>query len=148
MSEEQSIIPLGPAGGGEGEIKEITSPLSSGILPDLSDIMNRQFPSLADKRKAVLEALGMRKPRQKYKTVKQRKLAAKKRRKERRKERIDALKRYGIEPRKRGKKLTPEQKKERRNLRGKTKRAGLREMARANPELAKKYGIDIDRFRL
>ena len=141
--QEKSIIELGPAGG----TTEITSPFGGG-LPDLSHILSGTFVSEAERRKAALEALGMRRPRQKYKTTKQRKSAAKKRRKERREERTKALEQYGLAPKKRGKKLTPEQKKKKRAERGKSKRSLFREMARANPELAKQYGIDVNRFRL
>lgn len=140
-NEEKGVIPLGPAGG--ESITEITSPLA----PNLSSILSGAKP-LSDKRREVLIALGLRRPRQKYTTPALKKTAAKKRRKERKLERNKELAKYGLAPRKRGKKLTTDQKNKRRNERGKNKRAGLREMARANPDLAKKFGIDPTRFRL
>jgi len=117
-------------------------------LPDFSSVIKSESLSLAEKRKKVLEGLGLKRTKKVYANSEERKAAAKKRREERKATRREYLSRYGLEPRKKGPKLTKEERKKKRSERGKVKRGFLREMARANPDLAKKYGIDPNRFRL
>ena len=135
----------------EGE-QSLTTPIADVTAvpwnPQVSQAMTMEGLSPGERRRAVLVALGLRTPRQKYKSKKQKKSAAKERREQRKKDRLAVFEQYGITPRKRGTRLTPEQKKEKRSERGKQRRALLREMARANPELAKKYGVDPTRFKL
>ena len=116
--------------------------------PDFSKIIQSESISMVEKRKLVLEKLGMKGTKKKYATTEERKLAAKERSKKRREERVTALKEYGLEPKAKGPKKTKAQKKATRKARGKSRRSFLREMAKANPELAKKYGIDPKRFKL
>lgn len=116
--------------------------------PGVSRVMTSVFESPGAKRKALLEALGERKPRKKYKSTKIRKTAATKRRKERKKKKTGIFEQFGILPRTRGPKMTETQKKEKRSVRGKTRRSLFRDMARANPELAMKHGIDVNKFKL
>jgi len=126
----------------------ITDVTSVAWNPQVSQVMTMEGLTPGERRRGVLVALGLRTPRQKYKSKKQRKTAAKERRLQRKKDRLALYEQYGITPRPRGAKLTPEQKKAKRSERGKNRRAALREMARANPELAKKYGVDPARFKL
>ena len=130
----------------------ITSTSEAGIItpgtPDFSNIISSESLSLADKRKKVLEGLGLRRPRKKYASVEERKAAAKKRKEERKTTRTSELKKYGLEPRKKGPKMTKVQRKLKRSARGKAKRQFMREMAKQNPDLAKTYGIDVSRFKL
>jgi len=114
--------------------------------PSISHILDSEM-SLPEKRRKVLEELGARKPKKKYKTVEDRKAAAKERAGVRRAEKIKILGKYGLAPKKAGPKLTKEEKREKRSNKGKVKREFIREMARQNPDLAKKFGIDPTRFR-
>lgn len=116
-------------------------------MPDFSSILGAPDVPIAIKRKKVLEELGLRRPRKKYESVEERKAAAKERAKKRREERLQVLKRYKLEPKKKGPGLTKAQKKEKRRTRGQDKRQFLREMARQNPDMARKFGIDPTRFR-
>ena len=128
--------------------KKTTTALVPMGVPDFSSVLSTQDMSLSMKRRKVLEELGLRKPKKKYASVEDRKAAAKERAKKRKEERVKVLKQYGLEPKKRGPKLTKAQKTAKRQDRGKVRREFLREMARQNPELAKKFGIDPSRFRL
>ena len=121
--------------------------LPVGGTSDFSHIIQKDIP-LAQKRSMILVELGLKKPKKQYATKEERKLAAKERTKERKKERLSVLEKYGLEPKKKGPKLSKEQKKQRRKTRSKAKRTFLRDMARADPEMAKKYGIDPARFKL
>jgi len=112
------------------------------------EAMHMEGLTPGERRRGILVALGKRVPRQRYKNKKERKAAREKRRLERKKERLSLYEQYGITPRKRGAKLTPDEKKARRSERGKKRRELLREMARQNPELAKQYGVDPSRFKL
>ena len=116
--------------------------------PDFTNILESESLSIAEKRKKVLEELGLRSTRRKYASPEERKEAAKKRRDERRAARAKVLEQYGLEPKTRGPKLTKAEKKKRRSERGKARRSFLREMAKAQPELAKKYGIDPSKFKI
>jgi hypothetical protein len=116
--------------------------------PDFSNILSSTELPLAAKRRKILEQLGLRRPKKRYASVEERKKAAKERAKRRKEERLKVLKGYGLEPRKKGPKLTKEQKRERRKARAKAKREFFREMAKQNPDLAKKFGIDPSRFKL
>jgi len=117
-------------------------------VPDFSSIITSESLTIAEKRKKVLEGLGMRTRKKKYESVEERKAASKLRREERKKERLSALAQYGLEPRKKGPRKTKAQKKKARSERGKARREFMREMAKASPDLAKKYGIDPSRFKL
>jgi len=132
------------------EVQAITSPpsLIGGTPLDFSSVIESESLSMAEKRRKVLEQLGLKGTKKKYATPEERKAASKKRREERKSTRLEVLKKYGLEPRKKGPKMSKEQRKQKRSERGKTKRGFLREMARANPDLAKKYGIDPRRFKL
>ena len=132
----------------ERNLPATTSSSTEVSMPDFSSIVTSEGLSLAEKRKKVLEGLGMRTRKQRYGSVEERKKAAKSRRDKRKKERLEALAKYGLEPRKKGPKKTKAQRKEARSIRGKSKREAFREMAKASPDLAKKYGIDPSRFRL
>lgn len=116
--------------------------------PDFTNILQSQDISVADKRRLVLEGVGLKGRKRKYKTAEERKEAAKKRRDERKVSRLEVLTKYGLEPKKKGPKLTKAQKKAKRSARGRERRSFLREMAKENPDLAKKYGIDVSRFKL
>lgn len=116
--------------------------------PDFSGIIKSESISLVEKRKLVLEKLGLKGTKKKYATTEERKAAAKARSKERRDERASVLKKYGLAPQAKGPKKTKAQKKATRKARGKARRGFLREMAKANPELAATYGIDPKRFKL
>lgn len=115
---------------------------------DISAIIQREDISPSEKRKALLVKLELRQTRRKYKTKAQRTAAAKTRRDKRKTERLSVFEQYGLEPKTRGPKLTAEEKRKKRSTRGKTRRSLFREMARANPEMAKKYGVDPSRFKL
>lgn len=117
-------------------------------LPDLTGITRSEDLSLAEKRKQVLAALGMRKKKQIYATPEDRKAASKARRDKRKADRVETLKKYGLEPRARGPKKTEAERKQARSDRGKRRRAALREMAKLHPDVAARYGIDPSRFRL
>jgi len=121
----------------------------AGGVPDFSNILQSQELTLVDKRRKVLEGLGLRKPRKKYKTKEERKATAKERAKARRAERLQLLEKYGLGARPKGKKKygSKEERKAAGKERAKDKRRFLREMARKNPDLARKYGIDPERFR-
>lgn len=116
--------------------------------PDFTSVIESESISMAEKRKTVLERLGLKGTKRKYETVEERKEAAKKRREKRKSERAEALAKYGLEPKKKGPKLTKEQRKAKRKARGKARRGFMREMARKDPELARTYGIDPKRFKL
>lgn len=116
--------------------------------PQVSQVMAMEGLTPSERRRGVLVALGVRTPRKKYKTKKERKAAAKMRREERKKERSVLYEQYGITPRMRGPKLTEEEKKKKRSERGKKRRELFREMARKDPETAKRYGIDPSKFKL
>lgn len=117
-------------------------------IPDFSAIIQSESLDLAEKRKKVLEQLGLRRPRKKYATPGERKEASKKRREGRKATRLEALKKYGLEPKKKGPKMSKEERGKKRSERGKSRREFMREMARGSPDLAKKYGIDPSRFKL
>jgi len=117
-------------------------------LPDFSNVLQKEDMSIADKRNYVLEQTGLKGRKRKYKSVEERKAAAKARREERKAKRVAVLEKYGLEPKKKGPKLTKEQKKARRSARAKERRSFMREMAKQQPDLAKKYGIDVKRFKL
>jgi hypothetical protein len=131
---------------------------SSGVLPisgvaqasipksELDAIMGKEGLTLADKRRLYLERLGAVRPKQKYATKEERKKAAKERAQKRR-EAKRALLPPELRPQPRMK-MTPEEKKVKRSEKNKEKRAFLREMARDNPAIAKKFGIDPANFRL
>ena len=131
--------------------KEVQStsvvPAETGV-PDFTNVLQSQDISVADKRRHVLEGLGLKGKRRKYKSPGERKEAAKKRREERKAVREKALGEYGLQSKAKGPKLTKEQKKARRSGRSKERRSFMREMAKQNPDLAKKYGIDVGRFKL
>ena len=114
----------------------------------VSQAMTMEGLTPSERRRAVLVALGERTPRKKYKTKKEKKAAQKERREERKKKRGVLYEQYGITPRERGTKLTEEEKRQKRSARGKTRRSAFREMARKDPELAKKFGIDPSKFKL
>lgn len=133
-----------PEEGKETKTPAITSP----SLPDFTSVIQSKSLDLETKRKKVLEGLGLRHPRKKYASPDERKAAAKKRREERKAERAKVLGKYGIAPKKKGPRLTKAQRKTRRSKRGKERREFLREQAKQHPELAKKYGIDVSRFKL
>lgn len=118
------------------------------MTPSIQEIVNSSEFDLATKRQKVLLELGQKRPKKRYATVEERKAAAKARNKKRREERNAALRPYGLGPRPKGPKLTKEQRKEKRKARGKVKRQFMREMAKANPEKALKFGIDVTRFKL
>jgi len=115
---------------------------------DFASILESESLSMAQKRRQVLEQLGLKGTRKKYASPVERKAASKERREKRKSTRLESLKQYGLEPKVRGPKMSKEERKTKRSERGKTKRGFLREMAKANPELAKKYGIDPSRFKL
>lgn len=117
-------------------------------VPDFTDVLQSQDISIADKRKHVLEGLGLKGKRRKYKSPEERKEAAKKRKEERKAERDKTLEGYGLLPRVKGPKLTKEQRKVKRSVRSKERRSFMRDMAKQNPDLAKTYGIDVGRFKL
>jgi len=127
---------------------ELTVTGGEGGALDFSKIIQSESISLGEKRKLVLERLGLKTTKKKYATTEERKVAAKARSKTRREERLKALKEYGLEPQKKGPKKTKAQKQASRKARGKSRRNFLREMAKANPDLAKTYGIDPKRFKL
>jgi len=112
------------------------------------EAMHMEGLTPGERRRGIAIALGLRTPRKRYKNKKERKAASKERREQRKKDRLTLYEQYGMTPRKRGAKLTPDEKRAKRSERGKKRRELLREMARANPELAKKYGVDPSRFKL
>lgn len=124
---------------------DITGPGSA--MPDFSNILSNTNLSLSQKRKNILEELGMKKKKKVYSSPAERKAAAKKRAKARKEAKLQVLKKYGLEPKAKGPKKTKEQKKEARKERSSNKRQFLREMAKADPERAKQFGIDVTRFR-
>jgi len=136
------------------EAEDLTTPIvgipigTSPWNPQVSQLMNTPGLTPSERRRGLRIALGLSTPRKKYKSKKERKKAAKERREKRKEERSALYEKYGLTPRTRGPKLTSEQKKEKRSERGKKRRAALRDLARANPEKAKEYGIDISRFKL
>jgi len=132
----------------ETEVQRVEEVPALGAGIDFKSVIESESLSMAEKRKTVLEKLGLKATKKKYATPEERKTASKLRAKERREARIAALKPYGLEPAVRGPKKTKAQKKAARKARGKARRGFIREMAKASPELAKKYGIDPARFRL
>lgn len=117
-------------------------------LPDFTSVIADESLTMTEKRQQILESLGLRRTKKKYPTTEARKAAAKVRAKERREERTKALAQYGLEPTKLGPKRTEEEKKVARTDRGKRRRLAFKEMATAQPDLAKKYGFDPKKFRL
>ena len=79
MAKEKSVA-LPASTGGPFTFESGTSAPWS---PEISQIIQREDISPSEKRRALLIQMGVRKPRQKYKTKKHRKVAAKKRQKER-----------------------------------------------------------------
>lgn len=128
--------------------RKSTSLVTAGSNAEVERILGLPNLTLSEKRHKVLEALGKVKPKKKYASVAERKAAAKKRAEERKKAKLDVLKKFGLEPSKRGPKKSPEEKKLHRKEKGKQRRSFLREMAKSNPDVAKKFGIDINRFKL
>lgn len=122
-------------------------PLEPGA-PDFANVLQSQDISVAEKRRIILEGVGLKGKRRKYKSSEERKEASKKRRGERKVERDKTLEKYGLLPKAKGPKLTKEQKKVKRSKRSKERRSFMRDMAKQNPDLAKKYGIDVGRFKL
>jgi len=120
---------------------------AAAIPPDFTSVIQSESLTMAEKRRSLLEKLGLKGTKRKYATVEERKEASKVRREKRKSERAEALAEYGLEPKKKGPKLTKEQRKAKRKARGKKRRGFMREMAIANPELAKTYGIDPARFK-
>ena len=125
-----------------------STPLVPTTFPDLSGILRNEELSLAEKRRKVLEQLGMRHPRQKYATPEEKKAAQEARRLKRKADRLEIFKAQGIEPRKRGPKKSKAERAAARKARRHNKTMALKEMALANPDLAKKYGINPSRFKL
>lgn len=123
------------------------APIEAG-LPDFSSVLQKEDLSIADKRRIILEGVGLKGKKKKYESVEERKAASKARREERKAKRTEVLAKYGLEPKKKGPKLTKEQKKAKRSARAKERRGFMRDMARQDPDLAKKYGIDVKRFKL
>lgn len=130
------------------EVQKVEEVPALGTGLDFSSVIQSESLTMAEKRKTVLEKLGLKATKKKYATPEERKAASKLRAKERREARIVALKPYGLEPAKRGPKKTKAQKKLARKARGKARREFIRDMAKADPDLAKKYGIDPKRFKL
>lgn len=115
---------------------------------DFTSVIESETLSIAAKRKHVLEQLGLKGRKRKYATLEERRAASQKRREERKATRLEVFKKYGLEPKEKAPKMTKEQRKQKRSERGKAKREFYRQMARADPALAKKYGIDPKRFKL
>ena len=126
----------------------VGEPTKKATLPDFTNVIKSDVLTEREKRNEILVQLGLKQKKRKYPTPEARKAAAKERSAKRRKERSTVLAQYGLEPKKRGPKRSEDEKAEARRERGKTKRAFIREMARAEPDLAKKYGIDPSRFKL
>ena len=127
--------------------KEVTPLVLPTGTPDFSNIIAADIP-IAQKRSAILQGLGLKGTKKKYKTPAERKKAAKARSVKRRKERQKVLAKYGLKPKKKAPKLTKEQKKARRKERSKVRSSFLQEMVKANPEMARKHGINPARFKL
>lgn len=144
---ETGIVPAGEGKVVEGAMKLPKSGIGGG-KPDFSNILQKEDLTLADKRKAILEQLGMRKPKQKYKNLEERKAAAKERSKARKEKRLAALAEIdpNLVPKKR-EKMSSEEKKAKRSERRERRLGFMFEMAKANPELAKKFHIDIDKLK-
>lgn len=128
-----------------GSTMDITG-LGSAV-PDFSNVLGNAELTLAEKRKKVLMGLGLRKTKKVYASPAERKAAAKERAKKRREAKLEVLKKYGLEPHAKGPKKSKEEKKAVRKERALHKREFLREMAKADPERAKQFGIDVTRFR-
>ena len=111
---------------------------------DFSDLIANLDLTPADRRRVALQRLGKRGVRTKYASKEERKAAQKVRSKTRRQEQMLALP-PELRPQPKVKRSLA-QKQERRRERGKEKRDFLKEMARANPEQAAKYGIRVDLF--
>jgi len=115
-------------------------------VDDFTKILNN--PNLTKKQKVdlILKAKGLKTPRKRYASVEERKKAAAQRAKERRKKQLEDLP-PELRPKPRVK-LTKAQKKEKRRAHNASNRAALRELAKANPDLARRFGINPDRFRI
>jgi flagellum-specific peptidoglycan hydrolase FlgJ len=115
--------------------------------PDFSNILGNADLSVKDKRDRILRELGKKGTKKKYSNPEERKKAQKERAKKRREEKNKALAAYGLAPRQRGPQKSPEEKKAARKARRQNKKNFLHEMAKMNPEVAQKYGIDPSRFK-
>lgn len=87
---------------------------------------------------------GLLKPRQRYESKEERKVAARERAKERRETRKSYLEEKGVSPAARKAKLTKAEKK----VKSKTLRKYRNIYLREHPEEAKKLGIDLGRLRV
>lgn len=136
-----------PQSGGAGAVPPVAPPTTQFMdfgQAKYDDLLKADM-SPAEKRRAYLERIGARKPRQKYASVAERKAAGKARAKARRQKKLELLP-PELRPQPRLK-LSPEQKKEKRKERAQRKREFMREQAQANPEIAAKYGIHVDLFK-
>jgi len=127
--------------------KTLALPEAGGLPPTLQSILESES-SLTEKRRRLLEELGVKKTKKKYPTAAARKEAAKARAAVRREEKKSIYAKYGLEPKPKGPKVSDAERKARRKTKGASKRSFLKEMAKANPDLAKKYGIDVSRFKI
>ena len=117
-------------------------------IPDFSGILSSEGLSIGQKRSRILTEMGLKKVKKKYETSEERKAAAKERAGTRKAERNKILEQLGIAPKRKGPKRTKAEKKVLRSQKSKDRRAFIREMAKENPEIAKKYGVDISRFKI
>ncbi len=131
-------------------LNNISNPINFGLTPErfssLKELLKTKSTT-EEKRLLLQRELGLRKTKKKYPTKEARKEAAKVRAKQRRAEKKAVYKEFGIAPAPKGPKRTTEEKKLHRSEKGKSKRNFLKEMAKQNPDIAKKFGIDISRFR-
>ena len=116
-------------------------PLPSG-KPDFSNVIHNPNISLRDQRDHVLRGLGLKGTKQRYGTPAERKAASKARRDERRTKRLDILKEYGLEPRKKVK-LSKQEKSIRRRTRAASKREFLHRFTETNPEEARRIATEL-----
>lgn len=107
---------------------------------DVQSILRKPDLSPKDKRRAIAELIGLKKPKKIYATPAERKAAAAARAEKRRKKNNDIWKKIGIAPQKR-EKMSPEQKKARRSEKAKDKRALFADMVKRDPDKAAKFGF-------
>jgi len=119
--------------------------------PKVVEILENPDITTRDKRRRIADYLGIRKTRKVYKSEAERKKAAKDRAVKRTKERTSFFAGLGIAPAKR-ETLSPAEKKERSKARRKRRTQGrrdlMREIQKTNPDLLKKYKIDVSKFKL
>jgi len=137
--------------------KEETGLVPLGETPDLGNFSNIEDTSMGDfesgetmaaRRRRILREAGVRGTKKKYGSAEERKAASKARAKERKERDAAILEKFGLAPRSRGPKMTKEEKKAKSKARRQQKSQFLREAARSQPDFAKKFGIDITRFKL